>query len=103
MKKTFLVSCFVAFAICVFADSPKREIRASWVATVENIDWPSTKITGTGTAAEQQITAQKQELIDILDRLVATNMNVAFFQIRPAADALYSTEITTWSSYLTGT
>ena len=101
MKKSIvLLSCAVAFSVIALADSPKRELRASWIATVENIDWPTTKITKTGAEAEQQIAAQKQELIVILDRLAATNMNVACLQIRPMADALYRTEITTWSYYL---
>ena len=104
MKKSIvLLSCAVAFSVIALADSPKRELRASWIATVENIDWQTTKITKTGAEAEQQIAAQKQELIVILDRLAATNMNVACLQIRPMADALYRTEITTWSYYLTST
>ncbi|HQP80838.1 MAG TPA: hypothetical protein PLK20_04975, partial [Paludibacteraceae bacterium] len=61
MKKSIvLLSCAVAFSVIALADSPKRELRASWIATVENIDWPTTKITKTGAEAEQQIAAQKQ-------------------------------------------
>lgn len=103
MKKLLLIGCLVALCAFSFAESPKREMRASWVATVENIDWPRTRITGTGEQAEQQRKTQKNELIAIFDRLVATNMNVALLQIRPMADALYPTEMTTWSRYLTNT
>src|SRR5688572_19977565 len=44
-----------------------REFRASWVATVNNIDWPSKP--GLSTAAQQD------EIIQILDRAKALNLN----------------------------
>lgn len=73
---------------------PKREMRAVWIATVENIDWPSTnKLT-----TEQQ----KAEMIGLLDSVKAYNMNTIVFQIRPDADALYASELEPWSEWLTG-
>ena len=39
------------------AISPKREFRAAWVATVDNIDWPSKK--GLSSEKQQQEFVQK--------------------------------------------
>jgi uncharacterized lipoprotein YddW (UPF0748 family) len=71
-----------------------REFRAIWVATVDNIDWPSRRDLPT---AEQQ-----RELIAILDRAKALHMNALVFQVRPAADAMYPSTLEPWSVYLTG-
>ena len=72
-----------------------REIRAVWVATVANIDWPSTN--GLSTAQ------QKTELLAILDRAADLKLNTVIFQVRPACDALYASSFEPWSEYLTGT
>jgi len=73
----------------------RREFRGVWVATVANIDWPSKK----GLAAE----TQKKELLAILDRAVAMNLNAVVLQVRPMCDALYKSKLEPWSEYLTGT
>lgn len=72
----------------------KREFRAVWIATVANIDWPSQP----GLPADQQ----QQELIQILNRVAALNMNAVIFQVRPAADAIYDSHYEPWASYLSG-
>ncbi|MEO8619542.1 MAG: family 10 glycosylhydrolase [bacterium] len=72
----------------------QREFRAAWVATVDNIDWPSRQ--GLSTAEQQR------EMIAILDKLVELRMNAVIFQVRPAADALYESKLEPWSEYLTG-
>jgi len=72
----------------------EREFRAVWIATVANIDWPSQP----GLPAHKQ----KAELREMFDRVEAMNMNAVIFQIRPATDALYQSEIEPWSEYLTG-
>lgn len=73
---------------------PKREMRAFWIATVENIDWPSAK----GLTTEQQ----QKEMIELLDQVKAWNMNAVVFQIRPDADALYDSKLEPWSEWLSG-
>jgi uncharacterized lipoprotein YddW (UPF0748 family) len=65
-----------------------------WIATVENIDWPSSNDLSTD--------AQKMELIELFDAAAALHLNAVILQIRPAADALYSSDIEPWSRYLTG-
>ncbi|TWU26184.1 hypothetical protein Pla52o_00360 [Novipirellula galeiformis] len=72
-----------------------REFRAAWVATVENIDWPSKR--GLSTAD------QKTEIDRILDVAADLNMNAIVLQVRTTADALYASELEPWSLYLTGT
>lgn len=71
---------------------PKRELRATWIASVDRIDWPKSR----------DATTQKKELISILDKLEEANMNSIFFQIRPMADALYKSKYEPWSHYLSG-
>lgn len=78
------------------ADVPEvpREFRAVWVATVANIDWPSKP----GLSTQQQ----KDEMIAILDRCKEMNFNAVILQVRPAADALYDSDLEPWSYFLTG-
>ncbi len=71
-----------------------REFRGAWVASVNNIDWPSQRNLTT-----QQ---QKDELLAILDKCAALKLNVVVLQVRPACDALYASKIEPWSEYLTG-
>lgn len=69
------------------------EFRGVWIAIVYNIDWPKTL---------DDPEAQKQEFIEILDKLQSLNINAIFVQIRPTSDALYKSYINPWSKYLTG-
>jgi uncharacterized lipoprotein YddW (UPF0748 family) len=71
-----------------------REFRAAWVASVFNIDWPSSP----GLSA----TRQKAELITILNKAQSLNMNAIILQVRPACDALYKSSYEPWSDWLTG-
>ncbi|GAB4315036.1 MAG: family 10 glycosylhydrolase [Candidatus Sumerlaeia bacterium] len=80
------------------ADTPPpvpREFRAVWVATVANIDWPSEP----GLPSDRQIAEMKA----ILDKCVELKFNAVVFQVRPACDALYASELEPWSPYLSGT
>lgn len=72
----------------------QNEFRAAWIASVANIDWPSRP----GLSVDQQ----QEELRAMLDRLVDLNMNAAIFQVRPATDAFYQSDLEPWSEYLTG-
>jgi len=78
----------------------KRDMRATWIVTAYGSDWPKTKISGPEDTAG--IAAQKKELTDILDRAVVMNLNAVMFQVRPAADAMYKSDLVPWSGYLTG-
>lgn len=71
-----------------------REFRALWVATVRNMDWPS--------SPSLSVEQQQQELLAILDRAAELKLNAIVFQVRPEADALYRSAIEPWSRFLTG-
>lgn len=79
-----------------YSDIPEtpREFRGVWIATVDNIDWPSEP----GLPVQQQ----KEELRVMMDRAVFLNMNAIILQVRPAADAFYHSPFEPWSVYLTG-
>jgi uncharacterized lipoprotein YddW (UPF0748 family) len=96
-----LITAPVAFAAVTYVPATveppavQREFRGVWVATVNNIDWPSKP----GLPVPQQ----KEELRNILDRAVKLNLNAVIFQVRPACDAFYDSKLEPWSQYLTGT
>lgn len=71
-----------------------REFRGVWVATVNNIDWPSAR--GMPVAAAR---AEMERLLDLAARL---NLNAVVLQVRPCADAMYPSELEPWSEFLTG-
>ena len=72
----------------------EREFRAAWVATVDNIDFPTRK----ALTVEQQ----KAELIQSLELAKSLKLNAVIFQVRPQCDALYKSNIEPWSEFLTG-
>lgn len=73
---------------------PAKEIRAVWMATIWELDWPL------GKRGEAE---QKQLYIDYLETLHALNFNAIFLQIRSGADAFYKSKYEPWSKWLTGT
>ena len=72
----------------------KHEWRAVWIATVNNIDWPSKP----GLNSEEQ----QKELLEYFDLFKDMNFNAVVLQIRPTADAFYLSKHEPWSIYLTG-
>ncbi|MDQ2179219.1 glycoside hydrolase family 10 protein [Marinifilum sp. D714] len=96
MKKVITIALLVSISLGVFAKkkSPTREMRAVWIATVDNIDWPSKP----GLSVEEQ----KKELIAHLDQHKKNGMNTVIFQVRPATDAFYNSPYEPWSQWLTG-
>ena len=102
MKKILLIIlCITHCTICTNLNAQEKEFRASWVATVWNIDWPTTKISTEGNAT--QIAAQKAELVTIIERAKQGNLNAIMLQVRSHSDALYKSSYEPWSSALTGT
>lgn len=93
------VRLFLFVLICISYSSiaqipPKREFRAAWIATVSNIDFPSSK-----TLTPEQ---QRAEFINILNQHQQTGINAVIVQIRPTCDALYASSLEPWSEWLTG-
>ncbi|HEY5407104.1 MAG TPA: family 10 glycosylhydrolase [Ginsengibacter sp.] len=91
--------CFLTVLVFILTQKivaqPKYEFRGVWVATVDNIDFPSTKFLSTE--------SQKAEFISLLDMHKRNGMNAVVVQIRPAADAFYPSQYEPWSEWLTGT
>ena len=71
------------------------EMRGLWIASVINIDYPSA--TGLDEAS------LKKELDDIVENACSIGINSIFFQVRPASDALYKSDIFPQSKYVSGT
>lgn len=74
--------------------SPEREFRGVWVATIDNIDWPSEPGLPPWT--------QRNQALAILDRCRDLRLNAVVLQVRPQCDALYPSALEPWSYYLTG-
>jgi uncharacterized lipoprotein YddW (UPF0748 family) len=75
--------------------APKQQLRAEWIASVTNIDWPSRR----GLPADEQ----KAELVRWYDEAVALGLNAVVVQVRPTADAFWPSPYEPWSHWLTGT
>jgi uncharacterized lipoprotein YddW (UPF0748 family) len=100
MKKYFII-LFTALIFSLYFNSAssqvydgKHEWRAVWIATVNNIDWPSRP----GLSSQ----AQQKELIEYLDLFKKMNFNAVVLQVRPTADAFFVSPYEPWSIYLTG-
>ena len=95
MNKKIILIIFSFFIIATLAaQHAKHEMRAVWIATVANIDWPS----------QRNLTskAQREEMRAMLDEFAKNNINAIVLQIRPTADAFYPSALEPWSNWLTG-
>jgi uncharacterized lipoprotein YddW (UPF0748 family) len=94
----FITPALLFFIICIASvnsnGQTRPEFRGVWVATVDNIDWPSNKYLSAD--------SQKAEFIRLLDMHKANGMNAMIVQVRPAADAFYPSQYEPWSEWLTG-
>ncbi|XLS27851.1 glycoside hydrolase family 10 protein [Flavobacteriaceae bacterium M23B6Z8] len=99
IKNTFYIILTVLFVSCGTGlpknlRAPKTEFRGVWIATVVNIDWPS--------SGEQDFEKKKEAYLQLLDFYEELNFNAAIVQIRTAGDAFYPSEYAPWSRFLTG-
>ncbi len=84
------------YADCVPAPAmPKRQLRATWIASVVNIDWPSRR--------GLSVAKQQAEYLRWLDDAEAQRLNAVVVQVRPTADAFWPSPYEPWSEWLTGT
>ena len=63
----------------VFTGSPKYEVRAVWLTTIKNLDWPLSRDNA----------AQQRELCNILDALQRANINTVLLQVRVRGTVIY--------------
>lgn len=73
----------------------EQPVRGVWAATVYALDYPS--------AYSTSDTNLKKDIDNLLNNVQKMNYNALFFQVRPAGDAFYKSDIFPWSKYLTGT
>ena len=91
--KPFLLALLFFYSAAAFSQ-PKYEFRAVWIATVDNIDWPS--------AGNFSTELQKKEFIRQLDIHQRNGLNAVIVQVRPACDAFFPSSLEPWSQWLTG-
>src|SRR6185503_2880425 len=102
LNNSFMKKCLSCFSLILLISifhkttaQPKYEFRGVWVATVDNIDFPSSKFLNSF--------AQRAEFVNLLDMHKRNGMNAVVVQIRPAADAFYPSQYEPWSEWLSGT
>ncbi len=79
----------------VLAPAPVREeMRAVWIATVSNINFPSAR-----GLPEYRL---REELVQIIENAASIGANAVFFQVRPCGDALYESTLFPYSHYVSG-
>ena len=91
MKRLLFLLAAILLTVQAWADNPKREFRGAWLHVVGPIHW-----------ADKTTSQQKKFIKDQFDKLEEAGCNAVIFQVRPAADALYKSELEPWSKYLTG-
>jgi uncharacterized lipoprotein YddW (UPF0748 family) len=93
VHKSILIA-IVLLQCSILTAQTKPEFRGVWVATVDNIDWPS--------QGNFNSDAQKVEFIQLLDMHQRNGLNAVIVQIRPCTDAFYPSPYEPWSEWLTG-
>jgi uncharacterized lipoprotein YddW (UPF0748 family) len=93
-KLPFLFLFQLFFLSFIIQAQTKPEFRGVWVATVDNIDWPS--------RGNYNSDLQKLEFIKLLDMHQRNGMNAMIVQVRPVTDAFYPSQYEPWSEFLTG-
>ncbi|MBS0658055.1 MAG: family 10 glycosylhydrolase [Verrucomicrobia bacterium] len=82
-------------ALVLCARLPAEELRAAWVASVVNLNFPS--------KAGLSPAEQQAEIERIVSTAASRGLNALMVQVRPEGDALYQSRYEPWSRYLTGT
>jgi uncharacterized lipoprotein YddW (UPF0748 family) len=83
---------YILFISALCFAQPKEEVRAVWITTVFNLDWPYTS----------GMNNQTNEMRNLLDVLRDANFNTIMLQVRARGDLLYPSAIEPWSKALTG-
>lgn len=73
---------------------PKKEMRSVWITTAWGLDWPMGKY---------DITAQKNQYTQYLDKFKELHINTVIVQVKPMGDAFYPSPYEPWSASITGT
>lgn len=92
--KRVLSAVVLSFILLSLSAQTKPEFRGVWIATVDNIDWP--------TKGDYNSNSQKESFIKLLDMHLRNGINALVVQIRPCTDAFYPSPYEPWSQWLTG-
>ena len=92
--KRVLSAVVLSFILLSLSAQTKPEFRGVWIATVDNIDWP--------TKGDYNSNSQKASFIKMLDMHQRNGINALVVQIRPCTDAFYPSPYEPWSQWLTG-
>lgn len=95
MNRKLVVSAVASLALLAssgLSASPRREVRAVWITTVNGLDWPPS----------YDVRQQQQSLIAIIDKLAGARYNTVYFQVRSRGDAVYRSPYEPWSQQMTG-
>ena len=76
---------------------PKHEVRAVWLTTIGGIDWPRSYAQSAYSAEKQ-----KQELVEILNRLQKAHINTVLIQTRVRGTMIYPSAYEPWDGCLSG-
>lgn len=74
--------------------SESLEMRGVWIASVSNINFPHSQ-----NLSSSELALELDRIVDVCHK---AGFNAIFFQVRPASDALYDSDIFPWSEFLTG-
>ena len=91
LARTF---CCAIGLLSVALITQAAEFRGAWVAAVYNLNFPSRP----GLPAD----TQKAQIRKIVSNAARSGLNALMVQVRPEADALYSSHIEPWSRFLSG-
>ena len=75
-------------------EESNQRMSGIWVSTTLNLDYPTTKTTNSDTL--------KSEADTIINNCADMGITDIFFQVRPASDSFYKSDIYPWSQWLTG-
>lgn len=91
---TLFLLCFDS---TIVAQKSKYEVRAVWLTTIGGLDWPH-RYARSSTSIE----AQKQELIQILDKLQEAGINTVLLQTRIRGTVIYPSRYEPWDGCMSG-
>lgn len=91
MKKLFLAFLFILLHPAARPQQSATQIRAVWLTTNWQLDWPSSGLSAEG---------QKRQLVNILDSLQKLNFNTVLFQARIRGSVLYRSQMEPMSAFV---
>ncbi|AZQ64490.1 glycoside hydrolase family 10 protein [Flammeovirga pectinis] len=94
MQIRLLFLLFFSVVASIGYSQENREFRAVWIATVNNIDFPS--------SSSASMQAQREDYVRYLDKISSIGFNTVIVQVRPVADTFYPSAYEPWSKFLTG-